>query len=67
MVGADVVASDLYAVAVMGWNDAIMAIASTSMSRSSRTSRRTSTAVLAGGCWVLMYRSRTSRTTGIRG
>jgi hypothetical protein len=35
----------------MGWNDAITATASTSMSRSSWTSRRTSTAVLAGGCW----------------
>ena len=53
-----------HSVAVMGWNDAIAATASTSMSRSSRTSRRTSTAVLAGGCWVLMYWSRTSRTTG---
>ena len=48
----------------MGWNDATTATASTSMSRSSRTSRRTSTAVLAGGCWVLTYWSRTSRTTG---
>src|SRR5215211_7491854 len=53
-----------YAVAVMGWNEAITATASTSMSRSSRTSRRTSTAVLAGGCWVLTYWSRTSRTMG---
>src|SRR5829696_405250 len=53
-----------YAVAVMGWNDATTATASTSMSRSSRTSRRTSTAVLAGGCWMLTYWSRTSRTTG---
>ena len=55
---------DFYAVEVMGWNEAITATASTSMSRSSRTSRRTSTAVLAGGCWVLTYWSRTSRTTG---
>jgi hypothetical protein len=42
---------EFYVVAVRGWNDAITATASTSMSRSSRTSRRTSTAVLAGGCW----------------
>jgi hypothetical protein len=48
----------------MGWNEAITATASTSMSRSSRISRRTSTTVLAGGCWMFTYRSRTSRTTG---
>src|SRR5919106_5147099 len=43
---------------------AITATASTSMSASSRNSRRTSTAVLAGGCRVLTYWSRTSRITG---